>query len=221
MCILVKANIGYFMTKTRVFNLISILLNTFIVIVTIISAVRLGSNPTLSGGNFFQYYTNLSNVFIGVMSLLTIPYNIINIIFNKERFPLWLRILKFIATCATTLTFLTVILFLGPTQGYDKMLEDVLIFYHLLTPIAALICFTVLENKQGFNWKFAFIGVSSSIVYGIIYMINVLGTGIWEDFYGFTKFLHPAGMFILMQIAMLAISFGVYFLQVLCRKHIR
>jgi len=210
------------MKKSSLFVFGSLVCNLFVVIAYTYCAIHFFTNSSLSSSiDYFRYFTNLSNLLMAVLCLIYIPFNIINIIKRKDSYPFILRIFKFIGTIGVTITFLTVMFFLGPTQGYSLMLQSDMIFMHLLNPVIALLGLLFFESNEIFKWPYSILGISTVFVYGIVYCINVLGTKAWKDFYG----LNINNMGVLMYFIFLAFTFGIvqgiYFLQKLIHNKIR
>ena len=89
------------------------------------------------------------------------------------------------------MTFLTVLLFLGPTQGgYAKWFFDGDFFYtHLIGPLLALLSFCLLERRK-MSFGSAMMGLLPMLLYGAVYLYKVMFAPEdrrWEDFYGFNK----------------------------------
>lgn len=138
------------------------------------------------GAQTFKYFTNLSNILVALMTMFVIPFNINSLKSGKDELPLWTMMCQFVGTASVTMTFLTVMLFLGPTQGYPIMFQGPCAFLHCITPLLAIIstCFLAVGRKIPF--KLCFFGLVPNVLYSVAYMIAVLGTKTWNDFYGFT-----------------------------------
>ena len=136
----------------------------------------------------FRFFTCQSNVFCAIACLLTACFAI------TGEIPEWVWLLKYVGTAAVTVTMLTVFLFLAPVvgQGWVKRLltgsvSD--LFMHLLTPVAALVSFLVLE-KRGMTFILALAGMLPVILYGILYIYKTQYAPEkkrWEDFYAFNR----------------------------------
>ncbi len=60
----------------------------------------------------FHFFTNDSNIFVGISSLILIPYNVFKLKETKRQIPLKSLVLKFLGTVSVIVTFLTVVFFL-------------------------------------------------------------------------------------------------------------
>jgi len=140
---------------------------------------RDGTWSLKNGASAFRFFTVQSNVFCAVASLL--------MALAPEAG--WAWTLKYVGTAAVTVTMLTVFVFLGPTQGYKKLLSGADFFLHLLTPLLAIFSFCVYE-KRPMSFGTAMLGMLPVLLYGTLYLYKVIHAPEgkrWEDFYGFNK----------------------------------
>ena len=173
-------------------KMMDILLNLLIFGITLWLVIRFGRKD---GGwqperwkEAFRFFTCQSNVFCALACLLTAVYA------AAGEVPEWVWLLKYAGTAAVTVTMLTVFLFLAPVvgQGWIKRLltgsgSD--LFMHLLTPVAALFSFLVLE-KRGMAFAQALLGLLPVVLYGILYVYKTQAAPEekrWEDFYTFNR----------------------------------
>ena len=77
-----------------------------------------------NGLHSLRYFTILSNLLSGAAALL------VALTVTEQGLPFGLWLLKYIATAAVTVTFITVMVFLGPTLGYKLQLEKSGFFFH-------------------------------------------------------------------------------------------
>lgn len=130
----------------------------------------------------FRYFTTLSNVLcaaaalaMGICTLLGEP-------------PVVAQTLKYVGTCSVTVTFLTVMLFLGPvTKDYKRLLSGANLFLHLICPVLAIVSWIAFE-KHNMGFYNVVFGTLPVVLYGALYGYKVMlapeGRK-WEDFYGF------------------------------------
>lgn len=182
--------------RKKIFNVLSLIFNLAIVISTIYAVVTfyIGTgmgNMKVQGSECFVFFTVDSNILMAVISAIMLVFNFKRIKDIKSAVPQWMHILKFIGTTAVTLTFLTVVAFLGPTMGYDIMFEGSCLYMHLTTPLLAIIAFCIFEAQGKLSAKQALFGVIPTIVYGAVYFTMVILVGAenggWKDFYGFNS----------------------------------
>ena len=136
----------------------------------------------------FRFFTCQSNAFCAAACLAEAVSALCGDI------PEWIWMLKYIGTAAVTVTMLTVFLFLAP--GIGKGWAGILLthtvsdfFMHLLTPLAALFSFCLLEKRE-MSFVQALAGMLPVILYGILYIYKTQFAPEgkrWEDFYGFNR----------------------------------
>ncbi len=138
------------------------------------------------GAASFRFFTCLSNVLCAIASLLMLVFEL----GGSVPFPVWL--LKYLGTVSVTVTFLTVMFFLGPTMegGYRALLLPADNFYmHLAGPLLAIISFCFFEKGElGFGLSLT--GILPVLAYGCLYLYKILyekEEKRWEDFYGFNR----------------------------------
>ncbi len=142
----------------------------------------------------FKYYTVDSNIFVGLASLLLIVYECLALNNKVKEIPKYVYLLKYIGTVAVTLTFLVTLVYLAPSYGnkFWFLYQNSNLFFHLLVPILSFISFVCFE-KTDFKLKHTLYGISTMIIYGIFYVINILihqengKIAFKYDWYGFAK----------------------------------
>ena len=155
------------------------------------------------------YFTVQSNLLCAVVSLVCAVWSL----FAPE--PFWLQIIKFAATCAVTVTFLTVFCYLGPRfRNWDFLLSGPNLWMHLICPLLAI---ASLLLRAPLKWSFAivFTGLAPEVLYALLYLKKVVldpPEKRWDDLYGFTKGVSWFWSMIAMFSASFAISVGLWFL---------
>ena len=87
----------------------------------------------------FRFFTVLSNTFCAVAALMMAVSQL------GDGVPQPVLQIKYMATVSVTVTLLTVLLFLAPTQGgYIKWLSGDFFYIHLLGPVLAIASFCLL-----------------------------------------------------------------------------
>ena len=143
-----------------------------------------------SGWATFRYFTTDSNLLCGLASLLTAGFSLPMLLGKTERVPRSILLLKYFGTCAVSLTFTVVILFLGPVFGYGSMYGDASFYMHGVIPILAMVSWIVFD--RGYRPKLWAVPAAMVFVavYGIVYYFQVVIRGVshggWRDFYAFT-----------------------------------
>lgn len=210
-------------------NLLSLISNVLIVALVSYSMstffmVGGEGNMEVFGFKCFRYFTVLSNVFASIASLIYLIYNIINLSKKTYHVPFSVLLLKYMGTVSVTVTFLTVIFFLGPTLGYGLMFEGVNLFLHAIVPILAIVSLALFEVNERIEIKYTISGLIPTFLYSIIYIIMVVIIKKWDDFYGFTfggkNYLIPVSI-IMMYSATFVISLGLIVLHNIFHKRNR
>ena len=185
--------------KERAANIAALILNITIVFLTFFavgdhfrSDVVPGENDLLivHGTEIFRFFTVLSNMLVAVASVVSIVCNVKIAVNDSYKMPKWAYLLKYAGTVAVTVTFLTVVVFLGPLvaaggRSYFDLFAKHNFILHFLTPVLAIVTFLFLEKTSDFKFRYTIFGALPVVVYSLLYMPMVL-TGTWNDFYSFT-----------------------------------
>ena len=164
----------------------------------------------------FKFFTTLSNVISAAAALIVIPFEVAAII-KGTSIPVPALVIKYIGTVVVTLTFFTVLFYLGPTQGYKEMYRGVSFYTHFLGAAMAFLSFCFLEKgRLGLLWVIP--AMLPMTIYAIVYRHMVLDKGPlnggWEDFYGF----NVRDRWKISATVMLAIMLGINFLVLICHN---
>ena len=171
----------------------AVALNSIVAIVTtaVILSFFLGNKDAFirSGPQSFRFFTTDSNVLSMIGAMIMIPFEIRVLTGKAEKLPRFAVVVKYICTASVTLTFFTVMLFLGPAFGYPLFLNDTGIFTHLLLPMFAFYTFTLLETNCEISFKHVLWALVPTLIYGSIYLTQTVfigeQNGGWQDFYFF------------------------------------
>ena len=191
------------MKERRTVNLISFTINVLIIVITIYAISCYFRNDIIWEYEYFdfkrwkclRYFTNLSNVYAAVSAVIIAVFNFTNVVRDRYFFPKWAIAVKYSACVSVTVTFMTVVFFLGPVaafsgNGYFSLFKQSNFYLHFLTPILAVISFLFFERGEKISFKYAFYGLLPTVLYSVIYVIMVVFVGSdnggWPDFYGFT-----------------------------------
>lgn len=125
-----------------------------------------------NGWGMLRYYTVDSNIFIAICCFLDIFWQSRE---KKER-VIWIKNLKYIATCCMMLTFFVVVFILAPMGGVAGLIqiltEGGLLFHHTLCPIAAIISYYRVDCKQFELKKYmTYLGMVPTVFYAIVVVI--------------------------------------------------
>ena len=116
----------------------------------------------------FTYYTQDSNIFSMCISGIYLFY-------RKKDIPKWLKGIRYAATVSLMLTFIVVVLVLGPMYGPEwypwLFFHGANIFYHVLCPIISLISFVLFEKGDVLVMKDTVIAFLPTLIYAIVMVI--------------------------------------------------
>jgi len=178
------------MEEKRGRRIASILCNLFVVLAAVGCLIHWALMPHAAADfwgrevSFFQYFTNLSNLFAAVTALVVLAYKL-----RGGALPRWAMLLKLMGTAAVGVTFCTVMLYLGPLIGYAPLFSDRGLFFHLLSPLVCIVSFAAFDGGGRVRFREALLGIAPTALYGLVYMVEVVAIGRenggWVDIYGF------------------------------------
>ncbi len=180
--------------------------------------------PDGYGLSSLRTFTTLSNLFQGMASAMYAVSVGRSVILNRGSIPRAVRVVKYAAAVSVTLTFLTVLFYLGPSRHdmADALFYGNNRYFHFLIPILAATDQAVFDREGVLRWTDSLTAAAPTVIYGIFYWVNIAingaGRGPYSnDWYGFLQFgyaLAPVvyGIFIL-------ITWGIALLFRLPRRH--
>ena len=155
-------------------------INILIFVITAISFLfcfrKDGRWDLRAGKKSLRFFTILSNLFCAVSALLWVLSS-----------SYWAWLLKYVGTVAVTVTLLTVIFFLGPNMGYRPLFSGKDLYLHLCGPLLAIVSFCFMECQFALSFSLSLLGILPVIIYGFVYLVEVVILKNWEDFYGYNK----------------------------------
>ena len=158
-------------------------------------------------GKAIQYFTVQSNILSSTVSGICALW----MLFADE--PTWLLVIKYSATCAVTVTFVTVFCYLGPRKhNWGFLLSGPNFWMHLVFPLLA-IASLVLRAPKKLSFAVVLAGLVPVVLYGLLYAKKVVfdpPEKRWEDLYGFTKGVSWVKSMIAMLCATFAVSVGLW-----------
>lgn len=177
-----------------------IVLDFIIAVGTVLVAVAVPRNMPFAEA--IRYFTVQSNLFCAAVSMVCAVWGL----FRPE--PGWLLIVKYAATCAVAVTFVTVFCYLGPRfKNWDFLLSGANMWMHLICPLIATASL-LLRAPVGLGFAVTFAGLAPVVLYALLYMKKVILTPPgkrWEDLYGFTRGVS----WVWSLVAMLTLSFAI------------
>ena len=171
-------------------------INAFIAVMVVVAWAMLafgeGTDKLAERGlGSLKYFTVLSNFLLGAASLVYAICEVRCLRGNLTEIPRAVHLLKYVATAAVGLTFLTVMVFLGPLYGYPAMFKGANFWLHLVLPVLAIVEFCMLDGPYELRSRDNLVAVAPTLIYGIGYITNILVNGVGEgassnDWYSFT-----------------------------------
>lgn len=209
-----------------ILNSVIVVLFLFGMITSLVNWQWMGVNGNLTPEthNFLWFFTVDSNILLALTSFILVVYEVLLYFKKIKEIPHWLIILKYVSVSATTLTLMTVILYLSPLLGskFWMLFLNTNLFFHLVSPVLGIVSFIFFENKDKLSWKVSFLSLIPMVLYAIFYITNVythLNNGKVDPTYDFYYFAsNGVLMTIVMIIVMLIITYGSALLLYWLRK---
>lgn len=125
---------------------------------------------------YFKYFTTLSNVFAGLVSLVLGVFQLLAYKDKIQEVSSYIKIIKLASTTGVTLTMLTTMLYLAPLSemGYFYLFKNCNFFLHFFIPLLSIISFTVFESNAKIKFIHTVTAVLPVLIYGIFYMGNII-----------------------------------------------
>lgn len=165
--------------KLKIYLLLNILVSIFEIIAFVMVINR-------RGGETFQYYTQLSNLFLLICCLANIFF-ITRALRNKKDVPHIANLMTYLATCTTTVTLIVVLFILSWMVGdlWWLLTYDSMLYMHTLCPILAIVmleCFAPEKRPK----KSALIALIPTIIYAIVGIAMNIAR-LWDGPYPFLQ----------------------------------
>ncbi len=135
-----------------------------------------------------RYFTVLSNLFSGIVSLVCA----VTYLFSGSMLPAWLLTLKLISATCVMLTFLVALFILVPAYDLKSMYMGSNFWMHLVLPLLAAADCCLFVPVGTLPWQTTFLAFIPCILYGLFYLQGILRhgeeeNGIVYDFYHFLR----------------------------------
>jgi hypothetical protein len=168
------------MKKLRIY----LALNIIIVILETIGLSMAIANRRESA---FQYYTQLSNLFLWITSILNIIFCIRILRKKAKAIPHFVSLLSYMSICTTTVTLIVVLFVLSWMVGdlWWILTSGAMLYTHTLCPILAIVMFRLFAPEK-LGKKSAVYALAPTIAYAII-GIAMNTTHTWEGPYPFLQ----------------------------------
>lgn len=146
--------------KNRVLSVFGLITNIAIVVLVALCVVSF--HVEIFGPNeatpisVYLYFTTLSNILVGLVSLIEIPFLIKSISKRRDQIPTFVYAAKLAAVTTVAITMATSLSWLGIQMGYEAILKGSQLFLHLITPAVALLSFIVIESQAKIKFRHVF-----------------------------------------------------------------
>ena len=158
--------------------------NALMITASVLHACRKVKKNNGKLGEVFRYFTVLSNVFCALASAAAAVSS------AAGGISFGVSVFKYTATCAVTVTMLTVFVFLAPTVGsLGPLIQEQDLYLHLICPSLAAATY-LLFDRAAMPFSFTLIGTSPVLLYGLVYLYKIMYAPEekrWEDFYTFNR----------------------------------
>ena len=169
------------------------------------------------GAGSLKYFTILSNLFAGTMSLVCLAC----LVFRREETRA-VRLLHFMSAGAVGLTFFVVMTFLGPIIGYPPMFAGPTIYLHLFVPLLGAAEWIFFEETL-MTKRDCVLAVIPTVLYGTGYLADIIAHGAYTfpnkyDWYGFMRW--GLGGALVIFAVLLLVTWGIAALLRLCQNRV-
>ncbi len=145
-----------------------LIINAIIIILEIIGLSMAIANRKAAT---FQYYTQLSNLFLLIASILNIIFGLRVWLGKAKKIPHAVNIVSYSAICTTTVTLVVVLLVLSWMVGdlWWILTSGAMLYTHTLCPILAIAMFAALAPEK-LEKSAAWYALAPTIAYAIVAM---------------------------------------------------
>ncbi len=182
----------------------------FNIIIAILESIGLTMATLNRRETTFQYYTQLSNLFLLITSIINAVFAVRVLAGKKKVMPRIANLLSYSAICTTTVT-LFVVLFVLSWMAGDLvwiLTSGSMIYTHTLCPILAIIMFTCFAPER-LGKRAALFALMPTIAYAIVAMIMNIAR-LWYGPYPFLLvYEQPVWASIAWSIGILTGAYGI------------
>lgn len=167
------------MKKRQIWNLWS---NIFLLcleiaglILLFVLPINIWDHEVYYGWRVFQFYTTDSNLLLLIATTLCIIYQLLLYKKKINKIPEATIFFKLISTACTTLTMMSVLVFIPFADVFNfgpraNLFLNSNLFYHLLCPLTGVVIFLLFENQSNIKLKLLPISIIPTVIYSIFYL---------------------------------------------------
>lgn len=207
-------------------TVISLIMNILITIATVCVVISYycGNDGEYHIPPSFRFclFTTDSNI-LCALSAAILAFFEIRYLKTGKTIPKTAVALKLTGTTAVALTFVVVVLFLGPSTNFINMVfGGTSVYMHFAGPLLGIISFCFIERLHIIEKKLLIPAVIPAAIYGAVYIVMVVfigeRNGGWYDFYGF----NIGGFWYLSCVVIILVTLGLAaFLRLLHNRLVR
>lgn len=173
------------------------------IVLLILELIGFAYVATENGISSLRYYTQDSNIVVIIAAVLYIIYYFKSEKEGKEELPYFVGLIKYIASCVVTVTFIVVLTVLAPSrasEGRDAVIHVIVggsnLYHHVLCPVLCVISNLFIDEKITISLKENLLATIPTFLYGTITLI----LNIAKVMYGPYIFLHVYEQSVLMSV---------------------
>ena len=159
--------------KNRVLSVFGLITN--IAIVAMVALCVVSFHVPLFGPNdptpisVYLYFTVMSNLFVGLVALIEIPFFCKSIAKRRDQIPTFLYAAKLTAVTTVTITMGTALSWLAIQLGFETIIKGSQLFLHIIIPSLALLSFVIIESQAKIKFRHVFWVVLPVLLYAGFY----------------------------------------------------
>jgi hypothetical protein len=156
------------MSKNRKFDIAALFCDFLIIILEFIALNIVVADMGLPA---FVYYTQLSNAFLLISTIIYAYFLLRRINGGKHKIPRAVELMKYSATICTALTFIVCVTLLSWMTGYGLkaiLTQGAMLELHTLCPILAVASFVFLEKYNIQRGREIWIGIAPTLLYAAV-----------------------------------------------------
>lgn len=188
-------------------------------VILLFAALGLGMDLVKFKALAFLYFSDVVNVLVFISSAVFIGFLIRNLNQKKYDLPRAVKVFRFASTGLLVYLFFLVLLVLGPTCGYMKMMfQGSALYLNFLIPVLSFFSFVMFEQEPEMRFREIWWVSLAVLLYGVIVVPLVYYGFLPAPYELFDVSTHELWVNIVVGILLLAASFFVSWLVYLCDK---
>ncbi len=188
-------------------------------ILILLSAIGLVMDFVQMGSYSFVYFSDVVNVLVLISSAVCLGFLIRNLNRKKTDLPRAVKVFRSTVTSLLVFLFMLVVLVLGPTSGYMKMMmEGSNLYLNFLVPVLSFFSFVTFEQEPELRLREIWWAPLVALAYGAAVTPLVYFGYLPAPYELFDVSTHEIWENLLLGFLLLAASFFVSWLVYLCDK---